>query len=799
MNRKIYLILLIGVIGYFLFYYQIDNLKITQPLEESLSKEKIEGIAKEKVDFISLNLENFRQRTELVTRNDYRNFIHKVTEIPDSAYKSVPSFAWKVFWYNPESKIRTDESGVTISTDSDISDLLENFYVILDYKGKILEFGSKFEEKTTPDTDFSLEENEKLVRKIITEFAEIDTIETPLNFIERNLSSKKTEFKYERTNKYGIKETISIRIRGSKLDMFDRDFAVQEEKSEDGFGLSNLPDIFEALFLLVIIVMTLVLFIKKAKRDELEYKRGLSIGIFVFILFFILLLNEESGWQSIILGGLIGGLFVGGGIFILYIISESINRDVWKEKLACLDILFQGYFSVKKMGLETIRGLAYGGIWAFYYFLLIFISQKYSILPITFNENLLSQLTSRFPFATTLNNNFFVVVFFSVSLFLFLMSSIRYKTEKLRYFLILAIPLTPLYNNYFGMLYNKNLIFYIFILPFAIFSIIVYYKREFYTIFVTFISFSILTQNTILVNSPESFIKLNGYGIIAAFMILLIYAVYVFERGKEEEEIEEYRPDYLVRLAERERFLRELEIARHIQSQFLPMEKPKIQGISVASMCVPAMEVGGDYYDFINIDEDRMGVIIGDVSGKGVSAAFYMTLTKGIFKTAAKSGLSPREMLINLNAVFYENAPRGVFISVIYGIFDFKRRTLTFARAGHNPLILRKSIEGKIETLNPRGIAIGLEKGELFDSVIEEKTVGITKNDVFVFYTDGITESMNKKHEEFGEDKLMNLVYENSDLNAEEILVLIKNNLEEFTDKTEQFDDQTMVIVKIER
>ena len=175
-----------------------------------------------------------------------------------------------------------------------------------------------------------------------------------------------------------------------------------------------------------------------------------------------------------------------------------------------------------------------------------------------------------------------------------------------------------------------------------------------------------------------------------------------------------------------------------------------------------------------------------------------MTMTKGIVKTAAKTGLSPREMLINLNSVFYENVPRGVFISVIYGIFDFKNRTLTFARAGHNPLVLRKRSEGTIDMLHPKGLAVGLEKGDKFDTLLEEQTIGIAKGDIFNFYTDGITESMNKKHEEWGEEKLLETVEEYSHLSAEEVLNVVKTRLEKFTGKTEQFDDQTMVIVKIE-
>ena len=256
-------------------------------------------------------------------------------------------------------------------------------------------------------------------------------------------------------------------------------------------------------------------------------------------------------------------------------------------------------------------------------------------------------------------------------------------------------------------------------------------------------------------------------------------------------------PDYLQRIYERERIQRELEIARNVQLSFLPKTTPKVEGVDVATFCLPAREVGGDYYDFIEVGPRRLGVVIGDVSGKGISAAFYMTLTKGFLKSQARRVESTREVLINMNELFYENAERGIFISMIYGIFDLNARTLTFARAGHNPMILRRSGKGTAEELCPSGIGLGLEGGEVFARTVEERTIGIEKNDVFLFYTDGLNEAQNPFQEEFGAERLLRLIEENDHLSAEALLQKIQEEIQSFTAGAPQYDDMTAVVVKV--
>jgi serine phosphatase RsbU (regulator of sigma subunit) len=209
------------------------------------------------------------------------------------------------------------------------------------------------------------------------------------------------------------------------------------------------------------------------------------------------------------------------------------------------------------------------------------------------------------------------------------------------------------------------------------------------------------------------------------------------------------------------------------------------------------MEVGGDYYDFVQLDERRLSVLIGDVSGKGVSAAFYMTMVKGIIKTLSRKSRQPAALLAEANEIFWENAPRNVFVTVIYGVFDLVEKTLTIASAGHNPLIVWKKKTNATKLMNPRGVGLGLVNPDRYKSIIESVTIPIEEGDIFVFYTDGVSESMNARQEIFGEERLQEAVRTSAHLSSRAIQKNIVETVSRFSGKAPQHDDFTMVVVKV--
>ena len=248
-------------------------------------------------------------------------------------------------------------------------------------------------------------------------------------------------------------------------------------------------------------------------------------------------------------------------------------------------------------------------------------------------------------------------------------------------------------------------------------------------------------------------------------------------------------------LTEQERLKRELEIAHAVQKNLLPRHNPNIQGLDIAGTCIPADEIGGDYYDYFLINDHTVGIAIADVTGKGTSAAFYMAVIKGIMLSLAAIFSSPKQLLRELNKRLYGSMDKKVFITMTYAIVDIKRRRLTFARAGHSALIMRKANNSEVKCFAPLGIGLGLDKGNLFDSTITEQEIKFTSGDTFVFYTDGISEAMNPYKKEFGEQRLVDLI---ARLNLQTSLQIQQSIIEavnKFVRGAPQHDDITMVTV----
>jgi len=249
---------------------------------------------------------------------------------------------------------------------------------------------------------------------------------------------------------------------------------------------------------------------------------------------------------------------------------------------------------------------------------------------------------------------------------------------------------------------------------------------------------------------------------------------------------------------EQERFKRELEIAREVQQKLLPASMPETDGFQLEGFCRSAQEVGGDYYDFFQLDESRLGIVIADVSGKGTSASFYMAEIKGMMLQLASRMHSPRELLSEINKHLYANVDRHLFVTMIYGILDQSVREFIFARAGHNSLLAIRS-DGSHLLMTPSGIGLGLDEGALFQKKILESKIKLSRGDMLVFYTDGITEAMNHKFEEFGEERLVHFFLHNFEKPLSYCKEEILKTLKTYMGNQPQHDDLTMVILRCEK
>jgi phosphoserine phosphatase RsbU/P len=245
---------------------------------------------------------------------------------------------------------------------------------------------------------------------------------------------------------------------------------------------------------------------------------------------------------------------------------------------------------------------------------------------------------------------------------------------------------------------------------------------------------------------------------------------------------------------EKERLQRELMLAQEMQKRLLPQHLPTLPTVDMQAVSSPALEVGGDYYDVALLGNNRIGIVIGDVSGKGVGAAFYMAEVKGIFQSLSKICTSPKDFLIKANESLITSIDKRSFISLIYSILDTETGEMTISRAGHCP-ILYVSGDRK-EYLRPLGLGLGLKSGKIFGETLEEKKIKMEKGDVCVFYTDGVTESQSSSGEEFGYERLTAIVVKNKEESAETIKEAIIQEVWNYTDAEGYHDDLTVFVVK---
>jgi len=240
-----------------------------------------------------------------------------------------------------------------------------------------------------------------------------------------------------------------------------------------------------------------------------------------------------------------------------------------------------------------------------------------------------------------------------------------------------------------------------------------------------------------------------------------------------------------------ERSRAELRIASDIQRSFLPERIPDLAGFDLAATSIPAMEVGGDFYDFIP-GEDRLGMVIADVSGKSIPAALFMALSRTIVRANATHHQSGTEVLVDANDMISADSRSGMFVTLFYGILDQSTRNLVYANAGHPPPLLLLSDGQRFFELEVTGIALGIMGGVDY----QERQVTISPGDVMIMYTDGVTEALNHQIEQYGLERLRSTVLRARHLSAQGILDEILQDIARFCGGQAQFDDITMIIAK---
>ena len=239
------------------------------------------------------------------------------------------------------------------------------------------------------------------------------------------------------------------------------------------------------------------------------------------------------------------------------------------------------------------------------------------------------------------------------------------------------------------------------------------------------------------------------------------------------------------------RLQEEMRLAYEIQIDLLPKFQPKVTGYQIAGKSIPAKDVGGDYFDFISIDENRLAFCLADISGKGIPAAILMANLQASLRGQAKLDRPCKDCVSFTSDILFHNTAPNKFATLFYGILNSDTHKITYCNAGHNEPFLFY-IDNKFKKLSVGGLVVGIVSSYPF----EEATIPILPGELLVLFSDGITEAMNSNEEEFNEERLKEVIITNKSKSPERLIEIILNEVQNFTDNVEQMDDMTIVVIK---
>jgi sigma-B regulation protein RsbU (phosphoserine phosphatase) len=798
-NRGLFLLGLFGLMAYIVLYHWAYS---AGALRYSIDRGEVYRRAADFLKAKGYDVQGFKHQMTTSSRGERRLYLEK-TVGTDKAKEliraqQVPFDSWRVLWYQDIPQGQPQET----------------FSVNLTSDGKVLDMEHAIPEDW-PGARLDAVKAQAIAIKFLQETEKI-------NLEQYELESHRTEQRVRRTDHNfvwsrkdprfpGAAFKLTVEIKGDRVGRYNNDFDIpreirqqyQKENALTGFFYS----VGHSILLIFILLLSTVIFVKKYHDGEAGVKTARYFFVIIFVLGVVHFTNTLLSSAQFSTGG--GGLTRFQGLlmistfvitfvylpmalsaFLGWAVGEAEVRESWPARtLAALDGFLNRKFFTLNAAESIFTGYAAG----------FFMLGAITILSLLGTSLLGGQIREGVSFHKIIVvglalNPVFSALYGGITHRLFLITWLRKRFNRLWLAVLIAalvgmlgefIDIYPFYLKlilWFGIGLFLNYLF----LKYGLLTSIM--AHFIYGIFMGAVPF-LLTEN---IN-----FKLQG---LAALSFGFVPAIIGFIGLKRREAFEfkgSELPEHVRRISERARITRELEIARQVQIGLLPQDNPKVPGFDIAGICIPAEEVGGDYYDFIPLGDGRLGIAIGDVSGKGVPAAIYMTLTKGILQSHAEGNIQPRDVLIKVNSLMYRTIKRGNFVSMIYAVVDLERKNLAYARAGHNPVIV-VSRNSKCNTFLPSGMALGLDRGEMFVQTLELAEIKLASGDIVIFYTDGFTEAMNEKSEEFGEERLQNLIEKAYSYDsAKKIIDDLCKEIKKFTGDYRQSDDMTMVVIRV--
>lgn len=609
----------------------------------------------------------------------------------------------------------------------------------------------------------------------------------------------------------GVNLNVFATVQGQTVGGWGTNLELPEAFSVEYSSKSGRVDLFYfASFILAAgaWLLALFMFALRFRAREIGIRGGLVVAIALLVIAGLYYSNSvsyvrysaklsEQATQMILIyiALAINVAFAALGVFIVWISGESIAREVWPEKLKVFDGLFGRRYLFRDLGKAILRGGSLGllQVGVFYGLAWVFVREGDAWPMIS--EPIQQALSSFSPFGVALATGLLNAVTATSYAFLFGLSFFQKRLGRTWasvavmvvlfsfFFLDPTILLDRWYTSIAGVVAGLAAFLY-------------FLRYDLGTVFFGQMFAAAVPTAWVFLSQPSAQFQLAAIVSLSTMVLILAGATLLAFRGTVLDE-RSVQPRYVQFISERERLKLELEIARRAQLRMLPRSVPDTSGLDIAAFSEPAREVGGDYFDFFRLGPNSLGVAIGDVSGKGMPAALYMTMLKGFLQSQANSGASPREILSSTNRYFHASAESAIFVTLLFCVFDLATSQLTFARAGHYPLLIHRPRENTTTILQPPGIGIGLEEGDVFDRVIREESFGLQQGDVVVMYTDGLTEARNRAREEFGQDRIRTMLQQIDGESAEQILNAIRNTYESFREGEDAHDDFSCVVVRI--
>lgn len=610
----------------------------------------------------------------------------------------------------------------------------------------------------------------------------------------------------------GVKK-VSVSFVGTTIKSFSNEMLISEAAKEIAFqnaaALFGSRGFLTTLLVFVTLILLAVIFLKKYHEGEVGVRGGTVLFSVVLVLGTLSFFNS-AGISSVyvnfglsrsfnyllflVFGILFGQLLLAGIAFFAWTIGESDARFNQREmQILGIDALLQKNFFSKAVGREMLVGTAFGIVvcaWALFFIALgnHFFGTWLGTAGVSVSESVL-------PFSPFWELGTVVSANVLTRLFLFERILKKWKKKWLAIgmsglawavFYHYFPPLYPFWGSFVGSLVIGMML--------SAFSA----NRGLLAVIVAEFVYQFLFSNIPLLLAPS--VEFWGAGVadLSVAVGFGIFAALALQRGSEFSFKGSVLPSHVQRISQRARMEEELKIARETQLRLLPQHDPTVKGLDVSGICLPALEVGGDYYDYMKLPDGKFAIAIGDVSGKGVPAAMYMTLVKGVIQFASGVIAEPKQVLTETNRLVFQSFKRGTFVSMIYAVIDIKEKTLRYARAGHNPLLLVSRSRAATSAPMPKGMALGLAESQVFEKTLEETTASLQSGDTLVFYTDGFSEAKNEDGEEYCEERLLNALRSfASKPTSREVVQAICKDIQRFTGFAPQHDDMTMVVVKI--